>query len=85
MSSIIDPTKQEDKNVNQLLYCMETHPNTVVQFHASGIILRTDTNASYLTEPQACSRSAGYFFLGSIASKCSWERLNDPVHANRKF
>ena len=45
---------------------METYPNAVVQFHASDMILRADTNASYLTEPQERSLSAGYLFLGSI-------------------
>ena len=48
---------------------MATHPNAVVRFHASDMILRANTDASYLTEKQARSLAAGYFFLGSIPSK----------------
>ena len=41
---------------------MATYPNAVVIFHATDMILCADTGASYLTEPEACSRSAGYFY-----------------------
>ena len=61
---------------------MAIYPNAVVRFHASDMILRADINASYLTEPEACSRDAGYFFLGSIPSKCAREFLNWPIHVN---
>ena len=59
---------------------METNTNAVVIFHASYMILRADTNASCMTEPEACSRAAGYFFLGRIPSECTQERLNVPIH-----
>ena len=52
------------------------------------MILRADTNASYLTEPQAHSHDAAYIFSGIIPSKYSLERLNGPVHVdcnNLKF
>ena len=55
-------TEQDAKNVHQFLDCMATYPNSVVKFHASDIILRADTNVSYLTAPEAYSRDAGYFF-----------------------
>ena len=45
---------------------MATDPNEVVRFYASDIILRADTDASYLNEPQAQICAAGYFLLGSI-------------------
>ena len=45
---------------------MEIYKNAVVRLNASDIILRVDTNASYLTEPEACSCAVGYFFLGSV-------------------
>ena len=61
---------------------MATYPNAVVRFHASDMILRADTDASYLTEPEALSHAAGYFFLGSIPSKYARERLNVPIYAN---
>ena len=61
---------------------METHPNFVVWFHVSDMILPANTNELYLTEPQARSLAAGYFFLGSIPLKCSRERPNGPGHVN---
>ena len=64
---------------------MATNPNAVVRFHASYIILRADNNASYLTEPEARSRDAGYFFLGSIPSICTQDRLNGPIHVISTF
>ena len=61
---------------------MATYPNAVVRFHASDMTLRTDTKASYLTEPESHSRAAGYSFLGRIPSKCARERLYGPLHVN---
>ena len=79
-SSIVEPTEQGNNNINQFLYYKKIHPDAVVQFHASDMILRVDTNALYLTEPQAHSHDSGYFFLWSIPSKKLCERLNGPVH-----
>ena len=59
-----------------------TYPNAMVRFHASDMILRANTNASYLTRPEAHSKVAGYYFLGSIPSKYAWERLDGPIHVN---
>ena len=71
MSTKNNPTEQNEKNVHQFLDYIATYPNSVVIFHASDMILRADTDASYLTEPEALSQSAGYFFLGRITSKCA--------------
>ena len=61
---------------------MATNPNAVVIFHASDIVLRADTDALYLTEPEAYSRASGYIFLGNITSKCTRERLNGHININ---
>ena len=82
MESRIDPTEQDEKNVNKLLDHMATHTNAVILFHALDMILCADTNALYLTEPQEHSRDAGYFFLRNIPSKCVREHLNGLVHIN---
>ena len=70
------------ENVHQFLDYMATNPNVVVRFHASDMILRADTNASYLTEPEARSRAAGYFILGSIPLKYTREHTNNPINVN---
>ena len=82
MTTITDPIEQDDKNVHQFWYYMATYPNAVVIFQASGMSFCADTDASYLTEPQALSCAAGYFFLGSITSKYARERLNVPILVN---
>ena len=61
---------------------METYPNKVVTFHTSDIILCANTYMSYLTEPEAHSNAAGYFFLWIIPSKFARDRLNGPIHIN---
>ena len=58
-----DPTEQNEKNLHNSLDYMAKNPSAVVIFHASNMILRADTDASYLTEPESHSRAAGYFFL----------------------
>ena len=42
------------------------------------MILLTDTDMLYLTEPQARSCAAVYLFLGRSPSKYARERLNGP-------
>ena len=43
-------------------YC-STHPDAVVRFMASEMILALHLDASYLSEPGAKSRAGGHFYL----------------------
>ena len=45
MEKINGPIEQDDKDVHQFLDYMETYPNEVVSFHASGMVLRANTDA----------------------------------------
>ena len=47
-----EPIEQDEKNVHQFLDYMVTYPNAVVIFHTSDIIVRANTDASYITEPE---------------------------------
>ena len=40
-----------------------THPNAIISYAKSNMILNVHSNASYLTEPKACSHAGGHFFL----------------------
>ena len=60
-----NPTQDTVDKLNQLLDYCHTYPNTKVRYHASGMLLKVHTDASYLSEPQARSRVGGYFYLGS--------------------
>eukprot|EP00804_Cyclotella_cryptica_P000699 CCRYP_000983-RA/>CCRYP_000983-RA protein AED:0.36 eAED:0.37 QI:0/0/0/1/1/1/5/0/509 len=55
------------KRIQQILldYCA-SHPNAIVRFTASDMILNIHSDASYLSETKARSRIAGHFFLGSV-------------------
>jgi len=47
-----------------LNYCA-SHPDAVVRFHASDMVLWVDSDGSYLSESKARSRAGGYFYLSS--------------------
>jgi hypothetical protein len=53
-----------DKVIKLLNYC-NTHPETKIRYHASGMILHIHSDASYLSEKEAKSRSGGFFYMGS--------------------
>ena len=48
---------------HQLLDYVATHPNATIRYCASDMILALDTDGSYLSEPNAKSRAAAYFYL----------------------
>jgi hypothetical protein len=55
---------QETKTAcHQLLDYVATHPNAVLCYLASDIILAVHSDASYLSEAKARSRSGGHFYL----------------------
>ena len=56
--------KIEDE-VQQLLDYFATHPNTGVRYFASGLVLNTYSDVSYLSETGVKSRAVGHFYLGS--------------------
>lgn len=56
-------TQATKRAANQLLdYCF-THPDATVRYHASGMVLTIDSDASYLSEAKSRSRVAGHFIL----------------------
>jgi hypothetical protein len=53
-----------DKVIKLLNYC-NMHPETKIRYHASDMILRIHSDASYLSENEANSRAGGFFYMGS--------------------
>ena len=45
---------------------MATHPNAVIRYYKSDMVLNVHSDASYLTALKARSRASGHFFLGSV-------------------
>ena len=66
--------------VTHLLNYCETHPNAVVTYDASDMILHIHTDASFLSEPKAKSRARGYFFLSDFTKDPTNAMHNTPIH-----
>jgi hypothetical protein len=63
-----EQTKATDKTqaaTNQMLDYLATHPDAIIRYHASDMILHIHSDASYLSVSNAQSRLGGLFFLGN--------------------
>ena len=60
-------TEATAQAVTQLLNYCATHPDAIVRHHASDMQLHVHSDASYLSESQARSRTGGTFFLSSFS------------------
>jgi hypothetical protein len=72
-----------------MLDYISTHPNAAIIYHASDMHLWVHTDASYLNEPKAHSRGAGFFYLSNtpklpIKPDDPPPPLNGPILINSK-
>ena len=58
---------------------MATHPDAIIRYYPSDMVLNVHSDASYLTAPKARSRAGGHFFLGSIPKDGCPIRLNGAI------
>jgi hypothetical protein len=63
---------KQKKDTKFLNYC-STHPDAKLHYHASDMILKVNSDASYNSEPQARSQAGGHFYMGS-------QDTNDDTH-----
>jgi hypothetical protein len=68
------------KRVNQFLDYMWTHPDAIIRYRASDMILNVHSDASYLSALKAHSQAGGCFFLGSLPHNGDPIRLNGAIH-----
>ena len=73
------PTERTLERVHQFLDYMATHPDAVIRFRASDMILNVHSDTSYLSTGKARSRAGGYFFLGSLPTNKQPIRLNGNI------
>ena len=59
------PTENTMKKIFLFLDYAATHPDAIVTFHASNMILAVHSDASYLFESGARSCAGGHFFLSN--------------------
>jgi hypothetical protein len=81
-SQLAAPTRNTMKHVNHFLDYMWTHPDaiTIIQYHASDMILNVHFDASYLSAPKAHSCAGGYFFLSNLPRDGDPIKLNGAIH-----
>jgi hypothetical protein len=58
-----NPTQHTLAKVHQLLDYAATHPDAMITYRASDMVLAAHSDASYLSESKARSRAGGHFFL----------------------
>ncbi|KAL7474071.1 hypothetical protein ACHAW6_000066, partial [Cyclotella cf. meneghiniana] len=56
------PTKNTLAKIHQFLYAL-SHPDAVITYQASDMVLEAHSDASYLSETKVSSRADGHFFL----------------------
>jgi hypothetical protein len=59
------PTEETMTCCKQFLNNAATHPDAILTYRRSDMVLVVHSDASYLSEPKACSRAGGHFFLSS--------------------
>jgi hypothetical protein len=60
-----NPTSNTKKLVRQFLDYAATHPNAIITYQASKMVLAGHSNASYLSETNARSQAGGHFFMSN--------------------
>jgi hypothetical protein len=60
-----NPNKNTMIKVKQFLDYAFTHPNAIVTYQASDMVLTAHSDASYLSEAKACSQAGVHFFMSS--------------------
>ena len=73
------PTAATLKKCHTLLDYVSWHPNAIIRYHASDMILNIDSDAAYLVLPRARSRLAGHFFLSSAPTPIRTVLPNGPI------
>ena len=62
------PTENTMKKVNQFLDYAATHPDEIITYSASNMVLAGHSDASYLSETKARSRAGGPNFMSEDSS-----------------
>ena len=80
-----NPTQNTEAAITHFLYYAATNPFAIVKYKYIGMILHIDSDASYLSEPRACSRTGGHYYLRSLpANPEKYPNLqppaNGPIH-----
>eukprot|EP00957_Ditylum_brightwellii_P196390 14963478-Ditylum_brightwellii.AAC.1 len=84
------PTSKTTEAITKLLNYAVTHPDAILRYHASDMVLHIHSDASYLSALRAWSRAGGHFFLSKRPPDTSkpgtaTTLLNSAVHSMCKL
>ena len=68
-------TEQTERDLEEYLHYMHSYPDARLVYFASSMQLQIESDAAYNSEPKACSRAGGVFFLGP---RCD-DFINAPI------
>ena len=74
------PTEDTNTKVQMLMDYLHYHPNAVLRYHASDMILQGEADSAYLVLPKARSRAAAWFILGNDPTSTPTPMPNAPVY-----
>jgi hypothetical protein len=64
-----NPTKNRMKKVGEYVDYVSPHPDAIVMYHASDMVLAGHSNAPYLSKSKACSWAGRHFFMSNNTAK----------------
>ena len=67
-SSQAAPTEAKMEKANYFLYYAASHPDAILSYNASDMVLVAHSDASYLTKPKDRSRAGGNVFMSNNAA-----------------
>eukprot|EP00957_Ditylum_brightwellii_P053751 4072027-Ditylum_brightwellii.AAC.1 len=76
-----NPTTKTAETLTHLLNYFASHPDAVLRYTTSGMVIHIHSDASFMSETQARSHAGGHFFL-STASKDPSKPPTEPVPLN---
>ena len=74
-----EATTKHMHKIRQLVDYLARHPDDTVRFHALDMVLSIHLDASYLLEPKAKNRLAGFYCLGSVPQKGKNIKMNGNI------
>ena len=75
------PTQTTNGRATHLLDYLATHPNAIIRFYPSDMILQIHSDASYINEPQARSTAGGHYFMGHHPKDSQPIQLNGAIYS----
>ena len=84
-TELAHPTQNTEGHAGRLLQYAATNPDAEVTIHPSAMVLRGESDASWLTEKVSRSRVGGAWFLGALSDETPFNAPVEVVSAVTKI